>query len=344
MARFQTVRTAGRTAGVITVGAVTARRGQSVSGWLDVPARFDPGTRVPVTGVHWMRPGPILALFAGTHGYEYTSILALQRLRPRLDPRRMRGAVILVHMANPPSFYERRIYYGPDQKNLNRVYPGRADGTISDRIAFALTREVIDAATHVADLHCGDGNESLRPYSYWIVSGEPTVDEASKQMALAFGLDHILVDRGRPKDPTRTLYTANTAIRRGKPAITTESGSLGQTDAASVDAQEAGVLSLLASLGIMRAPSVRVAKPLWITRAAVLRSPITGVWQPVVEKMQSVATGTLLGRVCDPFGNVLHEIRAPFAGELLYVIATPPTSAGEPLTCVGRVSEAMPKP
>ena len=109
----------------------------------------------------------MLALVAGTHGYEYTSILALPRVRARLDPTRMAGSVILVHMANPPTFYGRRIYYSPDGKNLNRVYPGKADGTQSERIAYAITREVIDRATHLADMHCGDGNESLRPYSYW---------------------------------------------------------------------------------------------------------------------------------------------------------------------------------
>src|SRR5712692_9580002 len=121
----------------LVVGAVTARPGQAASGWIEVPDGADPGTRIPVSVARGVGSGPVLALIAGTHGYEYTSILALQRVRQRLDPARMRGAVILVHMANPPCFYGRRIYYGPDGKNLNRVYPGRADGTISERIADA---------------------------------------------------------------------------------------------------------------------------------------------------------------------------------------------------------------
>jgi predicted deacylase len=328
---------------VLAVGTVTARPGHAASGWLDVPGGPDPGTRIPVSLVHGARPGPVLALVAGTHGYEYTSILALQRLLPRLDPRRMRGAAILVHMANPPCFYGRRTYYGPDGKNLNRVYPGRADGTVSERIAHAITREVIARATHLADLHCGDGNESLRSYAYWIVTGRRALDAAGREMALAFGLDHILIDRGRPKDPARSLYTSNTAVLRGKPAITTEAGGLGRTDGESVGAQEAGCLSLLAHLGIMDAPSVRVKNPVWIDRAEVLRSPVAGVWHPAVEKMQSVATGALFGRVTDPFGRVLHEARAPFAGEVLYVVATPPVSEGEPLGEVGRVTERPPK-
>jgi predicted deacylase len=323
----------------LRVGPVTAQPGRQASGYLLVPDGVDPGTRIPVSIFHGARPGPVLALVAGTHGYEYTSIVALQRLRTRIDAAALAGSLILVHMANPPTFYGRRVYLGPDGRNLNRVYPGQADGTISQRIAHAITTEVIARATHLVDMHCGDGNESLRPYSYWQLTGDAALDAAGKRLALAFGLDHIVIDRERPSDPERTLYTSNTAVRRGKPAITVESGGMGLTDEASVRAQEAGALSVMAELGMLDAPSVRVARPLFVDRAQVITAPATGVWHPAVEKMQNVATGTLLGRLTDPFGNLLHEVRAPFAGEVLYVVATPPASEGEPLAFVGRVVE-----
>lgn len=330
--------------GPLRVGEIVAQPGQQASGWLVVPDGVDPGTRIPVSVFNGAKPGPLLALIAGTHGSEYTSIVALQRVRARLDPAQLAGSVILVHMANPTTFYGRRIYFGPDGKNLNRVYPGQADGTLSQRIAYAITTQVIAPATHVVDMHCGDGNESLRPYSYWQVTGDPAIDAAGKRLALAFGLDHIVIDRERPADPNRTLYTSNTAVRRGKPAITVESGGMGLTDEPSVHAQEAGALSVMADLGMLEAPSLRVEKPLFVDRSQVVTSPATGVWHPVVEKMQSVATGTLLGRLTDPFGNLLHELRAPFAGEVLYVVATPPVSEGEPLAFVGHVTDTEPKP
>jgi predicted deacylase len=321
----------------LSVGSATAQRGEKVSGWIEVPDGVDPGTRIPATVVHGASPGAVLALIAGTHGYEYTSILALQRLLPRLDPARMSGSAILVHLACPPTFYGRRIYYGPDGKNLNRMYPGKPEGTVSERIADAITREVIEKSTHLADLHCGDGNESLRPYSYWMQSGNEKVDRLSREMVLAFGLDHIVIDRQRPKDPARSVYTAMTAILRGKPAITTESGGMGATDHASVAAQEAGAMSLLAHLKILDAPSVRVEAPVWIERSEVLRAPVTGVWQAEVEKMQSVAAGSRIGRITDPFGKTLREVRAPFGGEVLYVVATPPVTEGEPLAFIGQL-------
>jgi predicted deacylase len=328
----------------LRVGELTARPGEKASGYLAVPDGVDPGVRIPVTIVHGTKPGPVVALVAGTHGYEYAPILALQRVRARLDPAALAGSAILVHFANPATFYGRRIYYSPDGKNLNRVYPGRADGTLSERIAFAITSQVIAPATHLVDLHCGDGNESLRPYAYWQVTGDATLDEAGKQMVLAFGLDHVVIDRERPADPEHTMYTSNTAERRGKPAITVESGGMGSTDEASVARLEAGVLSVLSRLGMLEAPSVQVEHPIWIDRSQVVTSPATGVWRPVVDQKDNVASGALLGRILDPFGNVTHEVRAPFAGEVLYVLGTPPISEGEPLAFVGHETTEEPKP
>jgi predicted deacylase len=318
----------------LTVGSVTAKPGEKVSGWIDVPRGSDEGTKIPVSVVHGVKDGPVLALIAGTHGYEYTSIVALPRVLARLDPAQMSGSVILVHMANPTTFYGRRIYYGADGKNLNRVYPGDPHGTVSDRIAYALTTQVIDKATHLVDMHCGDGNESLRPYSYWMPIGDANVDQAAKEMVLAFGLDHIVIDRGRPTDPKKTLYTSTTAMVRGKPAITVEAGGMGMTDESSVAAQEAGALSVVDHLGIMGFPSQRAMHPVWYEKTQVLRAPATGLWRPAVDNMHSVAKDALIGRILDPFGNVLHEVRAPFAGEMLYVVHTPPVTEGEPLGMV----------
>src|SRR6266852_9235831 len=153
---------------------------------IDVPAGSDAGTQIPVTTIGGIRPGPVLALIAGNHGYEYPPILALQKLHTLIDPAKLRGTLILVHVANMPSFLARTVYFSPvDGKNLNRVYPGRRDGTASERIAYAITTEVIEKADYVLDLHCGDGNESLRPFVYQPVTGNPRMDGAMARMALA---------------------------------------------------------------------------------------------------------------------------------------------------------------
>src|SRR5690242_15804083 len=146
---------------------------------IEIPGGSDAGTQIPVTTVYGARPGPVLALIAGNHGYEYPPILALQEFRALVDFSRISGTIVMVHVANMPSFLGRTVYFSPvDGKNLNRVYPGRADGTVSERIALAITKEVIEKADYVLDLHCGDGNESLRPYVYQTVTGEAKMDGA----------------------------------------------------------------------------------------------------------------------------------------------------------------------
>jgi len=327
-----------------TLGGVTAAPGSTASGALAVPAGpGDAGTTIPFSVVHGAKPGPVLALIAGTHGAEYPPILALQRLRQTLDPRALTGTVVIVHVANMPSFLKRTIYYGPaDDKNLNRVFPGKRDGTISERIADVLTREVIDRATYVIDIHCGDGNEWLRPYSYWVVTSAPAVVNASKDLALAFGLDHIVIDTERPNDPKASIYLANTAMTRGKPALTAESGGWSRTDEESIARIERGVAGVLKHLKMRAEGPDPVTHPVWLGRNEVLRAGFTGLLYPMVEPGQTVAQGTVIARLTDFHGTLLEEIRAPFAGEVLYVVATPPVSKGEPVGFIADRAAALP--
>ena len=179
-----------------SVGPVTANRGESASGTLEIPERDDPGTEIPVTVVHGSEPGPVLALIAGTHGYEYAPIVALQRVRAAIDASAIRGTVILVHVANPASFFGRTIYYNPvDGMNLNRAFPGDPEGSHSQRVAHALTTQVIEQADFLVDLHAGDGNEALRPYIYMPELGDAELDAGTRRLALAFGLRTARLDR-----------------------------------------------------------------------------------------------------------------------------------------------------
>jgi len=321
----------------LIVGAVTAVPGRSASGYIEVPAGVDSGTRIPVTVVHGARSGPVLALIAGTHGAEVQAVLALQRVRRELDPARLSGAVVLVHVANPPSFYGRTVYYSPvDGKNLNRVYPGRADGTVSERIAWAITREVIEKADYLVDLHAGDGNESLRPYAYWTPLGrDARVDSLQREMILAFGHDLIVVDTTRPRDFASSVYTTNTALLLGKPAITTENGYLGEPAEAMIRRNVDGVFGLMRWLRMWPGEARLPRSATYLRRFEVLRSPLTGTWLPAVERGQAVAAGALIGHLTDVFGDGRTEVRAPFAGQVLYVVATPPMSRGEPLAMLG---------
>ncbi|HEU4687216.1 MAG TPA: M14 family metallopeptidase, partial [Vicinamibacterales bacterium] len=326
---------------VAQLGPLRAEPGEAVSGYLAIPARGDDGAQIPISLVRGAAPGPVLALVAGTHGYEYPGISALQRLRQSLDPRALRGTLLLVHIANPPSFYGRTIYTSPaDGKNLNRVFPGRPDGTLSERIAHAITSEVIAKADYLVDLHAGDGNEALRPYAYMPVTGDARLDAATRGMALAFGLDHIVIDDARVQQGQATQFVDQTALARGVPAITTETGQLGQNDERSIALAEHGVRNLMRHLGMLDGVPEPNKGVVWLRDYEVIRSPVNGVFRASVRDGYAVAKDGLLGELFDPFGARIGDVRAPFDGIVNYVIGTPPAVAGQPLAMVSRLAAA----
>jgi predicted deacylase len=322
---------------VFSVGPVRAARGTSVSGFVAVPEKDDVGTTIPVTVIHGAKPGKVLALVAGVHGAEYPPILALQRLRDMVEAKTLAGTLILVPIANLRSFQRRTVYWTPDDwKNLNRVFPGDAGGTLSQRLARVLTDEVVTKCDALVDMHCGDANEALIPYSYWIITGDASLDAKTKELALAFGLDHIIIDTGRTKDPKDSKYLGNTAILMGKPAVTTESGYLGRSDEADIVRNVQGALGVMKLYAMIPGRPAPVPNAVWIDRYEVVNSNHDGVWEPKVERGATVAAGQTVGVLRDYFGAVLEEMKAPFPGIILYIVGTPPANKGEPLYEVGR--------
>ncbi|MFC1555472.1 succinylglutamate desuccinylase/aspartoacylase family protein [candidate division KSB1 bacterium] len=321
----------------LTVGEVTAKPGEKKSGFIQVPAGNEsPAEQIPVTVVNGNRPGPVLALIAGTHGYEYPPVLALQRVGKQLDAGQLSGAVIIVHVMNMPSFMKRTIYYNPyDWQNQNRVFPGVEDGTSSQRIAFQITKHVIDQCDYLIDNHCGDGNEDLMTYLYCTVTGNAEMDKKIRGLAENFGIKVMIHDTGRPTDAGASVYVSNTAILRGKPAMTTEVGGLGKTDEEYVQVLVEGNFNIMKHLNMIDGKPFIRTDPVWVTHYDILRSSHDGLFYPLVHKGHHVQKGEVIGYVTDFFGNVVEEAVAPYDGMLMYIIATPPMGKGEPMAMIG---------
>lgn len=322
------------------IGDARVKSGSSFSGYLIVPEKGGAGTEIPYTVIHGAKKGPVLALVAGVHAYEYPPILALYRLKDAIDPKALRGTVLMVHIANLPSFKRRTIYFGPDDwKNLNRVFPGDPEGTMSQRIAAVLSEEVVKRADALIDMHCGDGNEALIPYSYWMLTGNKTFDAKTRDLTLAFGIPHIIIDDTKSKDIKDAKYMANVAILQGKPAALTESGYLGRSDEESIVRNVKGVWSVMRHLGMVPGDPEPATDPIWIDKFEVVNSKWDGLFAPRVEMGYYVKQGQIVGTITDYLGRWKEDVKAPFTGILLYILGTPPCNAGEPLFEVGRVRE-----
>ncbi|HEV3139160.1 MAG TPA: succinylglutamate desuccinylase/aspartoacylase family protein, partial [Vicinamibacterales bacterium] len=160
-----------------TVGTATANRGQTAFGAIKVTKGSDAGYDIPVAVVHGASPGPVLAVVSGAHGTEYASIVAVQDLIKTVKAADVSGTLILVPLVNVASFEKITPHVNPtDNKSMNRFYPGTQSGTQTDRASFAMTKEVVEKCDHLIDLHGGDLDENLRPYSYWTVTGNQKQD------------------------------------------------------------------------------------------------------------------------------------------------------------------------
>ena len=321
-----------------TVGTATAMRGQRAMGTIEVPAGSDAATSIPVAVFHGARPGPVLALVSGAHGTEYASIIALEKLIGMLDPAEISGTVIIVPLVNIQSFEQKVPHINPvDRKSMNRFYPGKPDGTQTERASFLITKEVVEKCDHLIDLHGGDLDESLRPYSYWTKTGNEKQDQISREMVLAFGLDHIIVSTDRPKDPQASRYLENTATTRGKPSITAEAGHAGTVESDDVAALVNGCLSVMRYLKMLPgAPSV-IEHPVWIEKVVTVSSEQTGIFYPLVKRGTYVEQGMKIGYVTDYLGRVIFEARASVAGVVLYVCAVPSMTKGATIANIGVV-------
>src|SRR6476659_2658102 len=254
-----------------TVGTATAARGQTATGAIEVQAGSDAALSIPVAVVHGARPGPVQAMVAGSHGTEYTSIIALEKLIEMLNPAETSGTVIIVPLINIQSFEQKVPHVNPvDKKSMNRFYPGKIDGTQTERASYFMTKEVVEKCDHLIDLHGGDLDESLRPYSYWTKTGNEKQDQISKEMVLAFGLDHIIISADRPKDPQASSYLENTASTRGKPSITAEAGYAGTVETDDLNALTNGCLGVMRYLKMLPGAPAVVEHPVLIEKAVTL--------------------------------------------------------------------------
>jgi uncharacterized protein len=323
-----------------TVGTATAAPGHKATGYIEVPAGVDAATQIPVAVIRGSNPGSVLALVSGAHGTEYASIIALEKLIQALDPAQVSGTVVIVPLVNVQSFLQKVPHLNPvDGKSMNRFYPGKADGTQTERALFLMTKEVVDRSDYLVDYHGGDLDENLRPYSYWPKTGNEKQDAVTRDMALAFGLDHIIVVTDRPKDPNGSRYLDNTANTRGKPAIAVEAGYSGTVEPQDVQVLVDGTFNMMRYLKMLPGPAPVVEHPVWIGRVDSIASDQTGFFYPQVQRGTYVEQGMKVGYVTDYFGNIVLEARAPASGVVLYICGVPSMKKGDTIANIGEITK-----
>jgi uncharacterized protein len=308
-----------------TAGNATAQRGTTATGVIAVPAGSDSALDIPVAVIQGARPGPVVAFVAGSHGTEYSSIIAMQRLIPRIDATKLAGTVIVVPIINIASWTSMTPHVNPiDRKGMNSSYPGDSSGTQTQRALALIASQVVTPADVVVDLHGGDLDENLRPYSYWFRSGRAAQDSAGLKLITAFGLDHIIVTDVDPSAPNAGRSLSGQALVHGKTVLVAEAGRSGVVAPADVTSLVDGSLNVLAALKMLDRKIVPVRHPIWLDGAgARLAADSAGVFIASVDRDARVTKGQLLGYTTDFLGRKTGEVRSPIDGLVTFIRGVP---------------------
>lgn len=283
-----------------------AEPGSRVEARWQVGESFDGSVvQTPVVLVHGLEPGPRLCLTAGVHGDELNGVEVVRRVVNDTDSRILKGTLIAVPIVNLMGF-ARGSRYLPDRRDLNRFFPGFAQGSAASRMAFSLFREVIVHCDALVDFHTGSFDRSNLPQ----VRGDLRNDRVVA-FTRGFGATPVLHSPGA-RGMLRLAATDHDI-----PAVTFEVGAPYRLEPDKIDAGVQAVKTLMHQMGmtphfrLWSEPQATFYESKWV------RVDDGGMLFSSVELGDRVREGQRLGKVIDPIRNREFEITAPFAGRVI---------------------------
>jgi predicted deacylase len=286
--------------------------------------------------------GPHVLITGGVHGDEFEPMAAIRKLCTLLEGQPLKGKVTLVPVVNEAAF-RRGSRVAEDGLDLARTCPGKADGSVTEQTAFALS-QLIQSSNFYIDLHTGGTRLQVLPLAGYTLHPDPIVLDWQRKMAVAFGLPIVWGTDYRLNG--RSLSVARDAK---VPGIYAEYLGGGGCDAGGVTAYVEGCLSVLSLVGVLDRPVSKLKSPPQIFEDGRINAgymqinhpaPIEGFFDPTVSLGQAVKQGQPLGTVSDPVGRDVRTVEAAQAGLVLTLHTFARVDAGE---CLGVILETETK-
>jgi len=276
----------------------------------DIAVELDHGAEQSTLPVHVLvghQYRPCLALVAGVHGDEYDGILALQDMADEIETMDLLGTLIIIPVANPFAFAAAQRHTPQDGLDLNRVFPGRAEGALSERLAHLLCTDPLRQATLILTLHGGGCWTALAPWIEFLDTPD-ALGSASYAAARGSGFPDLIA---LPKLPG-ILLSAMADL--GVPVVEGEVGGRGATTSRNVAYAKERAYAVARHAGVLPARDTPRDHAPAVWRLCFVTSGATGMFLRAVELKHEVRQGALLGRIVDIAGAVVAEIRAPRDG------------------------------
>jgi len=277
--------------------------------------------------------GPVLYIQAAVHGDEVNGIEVLRRVITGLDPQQIRGVLIAVPVANGPGFTLRQRRHPADKEDMNRVWPGKIDGTISQQTAYNLYNQLIRHAQYVVDLHTASSNTELH-----VVYGYGDAD--SRKLAEVFGLDVLLEEE--VNDTLKQFRfqgkLRNTLNAQGIPAITPELGGDNRLELENVVFGVRGVMNVMKYLKMLPGEIIPPDRPQITLRGSHMDSVFAhtgGFWIRQIKGGDRVSKGQTLGHIYSlRTFEVVEAITAPYDGYILGTTDSPTINLGDSVVTI----------
>ena len=255
---------------------------------------------IPITVVK-RGQGPTVLITGGVHGDEYEGPIALLKLARRLTPGTVRGRVILVPALNLPAALAGTRLSPLDGLNLNRVFPGEPNGSITSMIAHYVSTVLIPMADIVVDLHSGGMTLEYLPTILMHELEDQDWNRRTRAAMLAFAAPIALISR----ELDNAVYLDTIAENMGKIALSAELGGAGRLSQRTIAVAETGVLNLLRHFAILkesaagRSASERAKTRLLQTpdRECYVMAEETGIYEPYFDLGDQVRQGQVMGKI-----------------------------------------------
>jgi predicted deacylase len=316
----------------LRIRGVAAERGRRAQGFITIGETASGPMQFPLVIINGNDDGPILCLTSGVHATEYAPIDAVMRIVQSIDPATLRGAVIAVPVVNMRMFDSRTGFVSPlDGLNLNKVAPGRADGSASEVLAGVLLDEVIGQAAYHIDLHAGDLGEMLLPFAGYALTGKHELDAQGEALARLYSPKLISLANTDGKIPPFADGICYAATRRGIVSIFAESGGNGTLEEADVRVHVDGVTNVMRYLGMTDGQAPTPGPRVSARDRKVVRATRAGLVRLRVKIGDELVAGQEVAEVCNVFGEVVETVRSSGEGIAGLVWAHKVVNTGDPI-------------
>ncbi|WP_373514797.1 succinylglutamate desuccinylase/aspartoacylase family protein [Persicitalea sp.] len=263
------------------------------------------------------KPGPVLLLMAGIHGDEINGVAILREILRKKYNIPDRGTVICIPVFNVFGYLHLSREF-PDGRDLNRVFPGAAKGSMASQFAHKFTHEIIPLVDYVLDFHTGGAYRDNYPNVRCVLKQEQNL-----ALAHAFGAPFILNSRYIAKSVRDTIN------KMGKSVLLFEGGKSVNLDSFVIRHGVEGALNVMNYLGMRDQEPASVPKSIVIERSKWLRAPFSGIFQTLIQNGSWVTKKSIIGIVFDPYGEFEENIIAPFDCYIFSVNTAPIVHKGD---------------